>query len=267
MAGAGGHRAVSRWIVLLLTLMLGTPGVDRAAEDLSSFGFHQRPGNQVPMDTVLRDEAGDAVQFGDQVHGRPVILALGYFHCPNLCGVIRDDLFNALAHSGLGPDQYSLIALSIDPAETNADAGSAKREDMARYSLPGADYAWHYMVGDAGSLQRVADAVGFKDRYDAQLKQFLHPAGLVLLDATGRVSGYLMGVGYSPGDLALGITRARSGGIEKAATPILLLCFHFDASTGRYTLAVFKVLQLAGLLTILTVGSMIGLALRRERSR
>ena len=84
---------------------------------------------------------------------------------------------------------------------------------------------------------------------------------------TGRVSGYLLGVGYSPGDLALGVTRASKGGIERAATPVLLLCFHFDPTTGRYTLAITKVLQLAGLLTVLTIGALIGLAFRRERHR
>jgi len=98
-------------------------------------------------------------------------------------------------------------------------------------------------------------------------RQFLHPAGVVFLGPTGRVSGYLLGVGYSPGDLALGVTRASKGGLERAATPILLLCFHFDPTTGRYTLAITKALQLADLLTVLTLGALIGLAFRRERAR
>jgi protein SCO1/2 len=180
---------------------------------------------------------------------------------------VRDDVFHALSQSGLRPDQYGLLVLSIDPAETSADAATAKRQDLARYPLPGADAEWHYLTGPASSLHQIADAVGFRYRYDPLLKQFLHPAGLVFLNAEGRVSGYLLGVGYSPGDLALGVTRAGKGGIEQAATPVLLLCFHFDPTTGRYTLAVTKVLQLAGLLTVLTLGGLIGLAFRRERSR
>jgi protein SCO1/2 len=192
---------------------------------------------------------------------------LGYLHCPNLCGLVRDDVFHALSQSGLRPDQYSLIVLSIDPAETSQDAATAKREDLARYPLPGASTAWHYLTGPASSLHQIAEAVGFRYRYDPLLKQFLHPAGLVFLAPTGRISGYLLGVGYSPGDLALGVTRASSGGIERAATPILLLCFHFDPTTGRYTLAITKVLQLAGLLTVLTVGTLIVLAFRGERRR
>lgn len=253
-----------RWLAILLLLL---PTGARAAGDLAAFEFHQRPGHQVPMDTGLRDETGQPVRLSDLTHGVPVILVLGYFHCPNLCGVVRDDLFSALSRSGLRTGQYSLVAVSIDPAETSADAASAKRDDIARYPLPGAQKAWHYLTGAGPALQQVAEAVGFRDRYDPRLKQFLHPAGLVFLTARGQVSGYLMGVGYSPGDLALGVTRAGGGGIEKAAAPVLLLCFHFDPNTGRYTLAIAKVLQLAGLLTVLTVGGMIALALRHERSR
>jgi protein SCO1/2 len=65
----------------------------------------------------------------------------------------------------------------------------------------------------------------------------------------------------------LDVTRAGAGGIAKAASAILLLCCDFDPTSGRYTLAITKVLQLAGLLTVLTVGGTIGLALRRERSK
>jgi protein SCO1/2 len=48
---------------------------------------------------------------------------------------------------------------------------------------------------------------------------------------------------------------------------VLLLCFHYDPATGRYTLAVTRLVQLACALTVLTVGGTIALALRRERCR
>jgi len=254
-----------RLMALLICLLL--PVAAHAASKLSDFAFHQHPGEQVPMDVPLQDETGHAVHLRDAMAGRPAILVLGYLHCPNLCGLVRDDVFHALSQSGLRPNQYSLLILSIDPAETNADAATAKRQDLARYPLPGAEANWRYLTGPANSLHQIADSVGFRYRYDPLLKQFLHPAGLVFLNATGRISGYLLGVGYSPGDLALGVTRAGNGGIEQAATPVLLLCFQFDPTTGRYTLATTKVLQLAGLLTVLTLGGLIALALRRERSR
>ncbi|MBE7200308.1 MAG: SCO family protein, partial [Parafilimonas terrae] len=105
----------------------------------------------------------------------------------------------------------------------------------------------------------------FKSRYDVQLKQFLHPAGIVALTAEGLVSRYVLGVGYRAGDVRAAIATASTGGIAKAALPILLLCFHYDEATGRYSLAIMKVLRLAGALTILVMGTVLIMAFRRNR--
>lgn len=254
-----------RFVILLLTALM-VPNMVQAAADLSGYAYRQHPGSQVPLQALLHAETGQTERFADLLTSRPVILVLGYFHCPNLCGVLRDDVFNALAASGLkAPDDYTLLAVSIDPSETTADAQQAKRQDLARNPLPGGKQVWHYLTGAADQVQAIEAAVGFRARFDPQLKQFLHPAGLVVLTPHGRVSGYLLGVGFKPGDLRAAVVRARDGGIAKAALPVLLLCFHFDPTTGRYTLAITKVLQLAGFLTVLTVGGCIGLALWRER--
>ncbi len=248
----------------LLFFML-SPIAGSAAPDLSQFAYQQRPGNQLPLDAGFLDEARRSVRFGDLLNGHPAILALGYFHCPNLCGVVRADLMDALSHSGLEPTRdYTLIVLSIDPTETSKDAARAKQDDAVLTSLRHAPDGWHYLTGTAEQIAQIERGVGFRSRFDPELKQFLHPSGIVFLTASGKVSSYLLGVGYKPGDVRLGVTRA-SQGIAKAALPVLLLCFHYDPTTGRYTLAVTRILQLACALTVLTVGGTIVLALRRER--
>jgi len=257
-----------RGIVRLALALLTVVSLHAAAAPISlgDFAYQQRPGARVPVDTVFRDEAGHAVHLRDLVGGRPAILALGYFHCPNLCGVVRDDLYYALSHSLLraGRD-YVLIVLSIDPQESPADAAQAKHDDIARYNLPNGAQAWHYLTGTPAEISSITSAVGFRSHFDAALKQFLHPTGLVFLTPSGVVSGYLLGVGYQPGDVTLGVTRARGGGIAKAALPVLLLCFHFDPTTGRYTLAITKLIEIGCILTALTLGGTIALAFRKER--
>ena len=49
--------------------------------------------------------------------------------------------------------------------------------------------------------------------------------------------------------------------------PVLLLCFHIDPTTGRYTLAIMKVLRLAAGLTVLTVGGTMWLLHRAGQRR
>ncbi|MBV9784512.1 MAG: SCO family protein [Acidisphaera sp.] len=251
--------------LLLLLLLLATPAW--AVPDLSGFAYQQRQGSALPADAEFRDESGKAVRLGELL-GRPVILVLGYFHCPNLCGVVRDDLFSALAGSGLRtPADYTLVALSIDPAETAADAAAAKAADLARFPTEGADRGWHFLTGSAEAVQRVADAVGFRDAFDPRFKQFIHPAGAVFATGSGVVSGYLLGVGYQPGDVRAAVLRAGSGGIARASLPVLLLCFHYDPATGRYTLAITRLYQIAAGLFVLTAGGLLVVAFRWERRR
>jgi len=254
--------------VIALLLLAPKLAVATPPPDLGDFAYQQKPGSQLPMQAVFRDEAGRSVKFLNLLHGKPLILALVYFHCPNLCGVVRADLFNALGKTGMtaGHD-YSLVALSIDPSETSADARMTKADDLSHFGAPGAKQGWHFLTGSAAAVQSVADAVGFRDRYDPKLKQFLHPAGIVFATPTGVVSSYLLGVGYAPGDVRLGVTRAKTGTIAAAALPVLLLCFHYDPQTGRYTLVVMKLVRLAGLITVVTIAGTLFLAFRRERRR
>ena len=122
LAGAAGETAMklapsrSCWRCRALFLTAAAP-----PPDLGEFAYRQRLGNQLPLDTVFRDETGRSAALRDLLGGKPAILALVYFHCPNLCGIVRTDLFDALARTGMmaGRD-YTLIALSIDPSETAA---------------------------------------------------------------------------------------------------------------------------------------------------
>lgn len=256
-------------VLPLVVLLLLCPLVTLAAvpSDLGDFAYQQKPGARLPSGGDFRDETGRSVRIAELSAGKPVILALGYFSCPNLCGIVRADLYNALAKSRMIAGQdYTLIALSIDPAETSKDAARAKATDIAQYPLPGAAQDWHFLTGSASAIGAIADAVGFRDRFDPQIKQFLHPAGIVFITPGGVVSGYLLGVGYAAGDVRLGVTRASTGSIAARALPVLLLCFHFDPTTGRYTLAILKLLKLGAGLTVLVVGGMLFLAFRRERN-
>ncbi len=253
---------------LLILLLLAMPAFAAAGSlpDFSGLAYEQKPGSRIPLQQVFRDETGRDAQLSEVLGGKPLIMALGYFHCPNLCSVVRADLFDALRASGMtaGRD-YALVALSIDPSETSADAAAAKADDLQRYSTPGAEQNWHFLTGTADAVQAVADAVGFHDRFDPELKQFMHPVGIVFATPAGIVSSYLLGVGYQPADVRLGVTRAEWGSIAAATLPVLLLCYHYDPTTGRYTLAIMKLLRLAAGITVLTIGGTLFLAFRRDR--
>lgn len=260
---------MSRLLLLGLLLASLTQGVARGATapNPALFAYRQQNGSSLPLRSVFHDVDGSTVRLGNLSHDVPLILVLSYFHCPNLCGIVREDLFRALGETALraGRD-YALVVLSIDPAETSADANAAKMQDVSAYGLSGAEHSLHYLTGSTNQIQAVADAIGFRDRLDQQTKQFVHPAGVVFVTPGGVISSYLLGVGYTPTDIRSAVHRADLGSVAAAGSPVLLLCFHFDPATGRYTLEILKLLRLAAVLTLATVGGTLFLLFRRERT-
>jgi protein SCO1/2 len=259
-------------LLLPLLLLLLPPPARLAfaapAPALAGIAFEQKPGARLPRQDLYRDDTGRMVRLDELFEGMPLVLVLGYFHCRNLCSVVRGDLLKALTASGLvaGRD-YSLAALSIDPSEGSNDAAAAKAEDLKRFPAPGAVRNWHFLTGTPESVQDLASAAGFHDRSDPERKTFAHPVGVVFATPGGVISSYLPGVGYRAGDVRLAVMRAMTGSIASPASPILLLCSDFDPTTGRYTLAIMKILRLAAAITVLMAAGIIFFAIRRERHR
>ncbi len=252
------------WL-LLATLLIPLTG-HAGAPDLSGYRWIQRPGAKLPLQDTFRDDVARQVRLADLVQGRPLIVALGYYHCPNLCGLVRSTLLGAISAANLvaGRD-YRLAVVSIDPNETSSDAHAAKAVDIAAFPSSGAAREWHYLTGTENAVSALTAAVGYKGHFDPALKQFIHPTGLVVVTPAGKVSSYLLGVGYRPGDLRVALDQANQGTVRAAAVPVLLLCFHYDASTGRYTLSILKLLKLAAVLTLVTVAALGLLLFQRER--
>jgi len=239
---------MERFILLVLLLLAPRPVDAGSTPNLTGIAYEQRNGAALPLNAALRDDDGQIVRLGGILHGRPLVLTLGYFRCASLCSVVRANLLAALEQTNLvaGRD-YSFAAVSIDPLETTQDASTIKAKELAAHSVfePG---ELHFLTGERDAVTNLAEAVGFKSRA-LQENRFAHPLGVVLVSPSGIVSGYLLGITYPPDDLRLGLHRAAEGKIAPAESPLLLLCYDFDAATGRYTFAIMKVLQLVSAAT------------------
>jgi protein SCO1/2 len=269
MADCAGAAAMKRLLGLGVLVAAGFAlGAARSGPvpDPALYSYQEHPGAQVPAQSVFRDSDGRALRMGELSQGTPLILILGYFHCSSLCGIVRASLFRALPPTGLkaGRD-YTLAVLSIDPTEVSAQAQAAKAADLSAFGSLGAERYWHYLTGSAKEIKAVTNAVGFRDRFDQQTQQFIHPAGIIFVTPDGMVSNYLLGVGYTPAAVRAAVERAGAGRVAVAGSPLLLICFHFDPATGRYSLETLKVLRLAGLLTVFTLATVLYLLCRREQ--
>ena len=162
-------------------------------------------------------------------------------------------------------NQFDIVTVSFDPADTATSAAAAKAEYIKKYRREGASAGWHVLTGEPAAIETLADAAGFRYSYDAKRNEFAHATGIVVATPQGKISRYYYGIEFSPRDLRLGLIEAAAGKIGSPLDQLLLFCYHYDPLTGQYNLIVTRVVRLAGVATVLGLASFIVLMLRRER--
>jgi len=240
------------------------PAID---DDLKGVGLIEHRGAQLPLDVTFEDDSGQTFPLGHFFnHGRPVVLQLGYFSCPMLCGLVSQGMVNALKPIDLrGGKDYDVIFLSIDPGETSSLSFKKKESFIKAMGRPDEAAAWHLLTGKESHIRQVTDAAGFMYKWIEREHQFAHPSGLIILSPDGRISRYLGGVDYDPKTVRYSLIEASQGKVGTLSDTIWLTCFHYDASTGKYTLAATNLVRAGGALTVLVLGFTIYRFLRRER--
>ena len=228
-------------------------------------GFDQRLGAQVPMDLHFRDGAGQSRSLQQIAHGKPILLALGYYRCPNLCDAVLHGLANAVTTLTLRPGQdFAVVFVSIDPHEQPGDAAASQR--MLAAAQPSARVGqWHFLTGGEMDVQRLAQAIGFRYFLDPRNNQYAHAAGLVVLAADGRVTQYMFGVDYPPRSLRLALVNASHGRLGSLVDQLVLLCCGYDPATGRYSLLIGRVMQFIGVGFAIVLGATVLWLHRRRR--
>ena len=261
---------MKRIVILGLVLIATTrdasfaaPAADAPAREVS---FQQRLGATVPDDIALRDESGRTVSLRDYFVGQPVILVLGYYHCPNLCSTVMTALVESLGRvtRDAGP-AFQLVAVSIDPREDSPVAASTKAAYLRAYDRPGAASSWHFLTGEEAQIRHLAASIGFSYRYDRALGQYAHPAGIVLLTPGERIARYFLGVSFPAPELDRALVDASAERTGALSDRILLLCFHYDPRTGAYTPAILELLRFACGTAVLGLAALALRAFVRER--
>jgi protein SCO1/2 len=245
------------------------PGDAAAAKPgiLGRIGIDQRLNHHVPLDLPFVDENGKDVKLGDYFGRRPVLLAMVYYECPMLCTQVLNGVTGALKTINFDVgNEFDVVAVSINPKEGPGLASQKKAAYVERYGRPHTAPGWHFLTGREEHIRALAAAVGFRYEYVDDIKQYAHGAGVEVLTPKGVIARYYYGIEYSPRDLRLGIIEAAD---EKIGSPIdaaMLLCFHYDPTTGTYGPTALTLVRIGAVLTIVAFGAFLFVSLRRERT-
>ena len=232
---------------------------------LSKIAIDQKIGQGLPLDTPFVDESGRQVKLGDYFGTRPVILALVYYECPMLCTQVLNGLVSSLGVMNFEVGrEFDVVAVSFNPKEGPGLASQKKAAYVERYGRPGSAGGWHFLTGSQESIAQLTDAVGFRYALDPEIGQFAHGAAIEVITPKGTIAKYFYGIEFSPRDLRLGLIEAADERIGTLIDDVLLFCYHYDPSTGKYGATVLGLVRMAGVATILAFAIFLTVNVRRE---
>jgi protein SCO1/2 len=209
----------------------------------SKISISQHLNQSIPLNAVFTDETGKQVALSSYFGQKPAILALVYYQCPMLCSEELNGLTGALQ----------------------------KRTYLKRYGHPESANGWHFLTGTQPNIDALTQAVGFGYTKipgpDGKLTQYAHASTIQIVTPLGKIAQYYMGVEYSPKDLRLGLAEASDNRIGSPVDNILTYCYHYDPGTNKHSLIIARIVQLGGLVTVLTLGGFMYLMFRADAKR
>jgi protein SCO1/2 len=253
--------------VALATALQSFAFVLTAQPDPPQITIAQKLNTQIPLDLMFRDSTGKVVRLREYFNnGRPVILNFVYFRCPMLCPMVLEGTTTSLTHLKFDiGKQFDVITVSIDPRDSVTRAAELKDKYIRHYGRLDSASGWHFLTAHETAIKKLTEAVGFQFEYDSRTDQFAHGAALFVLTPDGRMSRYFYGFEFKPRDLRLAIVEASAGKVGNAVDELLLLCFHYDPATGKYSRNAMMFARAGGVTTVLALGSFIFVMFRKER--
>ena len=235
-------------------------GSEQPLAALQDIDVIEHLGDPVAPGLTFSDGAGQRVRIDTLLNrGKPVLVVLGYHRCPMLCNLVLDGLVKAARTSGLKLGQdFLAVDVSIDPNE-DAKLLAETQTRIVAMAGPGATAAdwpfWSSVTDGGAAARKLADAVGFRYKYDPQSKQFAHDAVAFVLTPEGVVARYLYGVDYPARDFRMAVVEASGGRVGTSFDKVLMSCYRYDPAKRRYAPFVMGFMRIgAGTVCLALIG-------------
>ncbi|HEY3500296.1 MAG TPA: SCO family protein [Polyangiaceae bacterium] len=238
-------------------------------KQLESVEVTEHLGGPVPKSLAFKDELGRPVTIGQYFDGKlPVVLTFNYSNCPMLCSLMLNGFVDGLKKLDYTPGkQFRVITVSIDHNEKPEHALRTQHRYLAQYERPEAKDGWHFLTGSEANVRAYAQALGFGYAYVPERKEYAHPSAIALASPEGRIVRYLYGIEYPKESLKLGLLEASEGRIGNPFDRLILYCFHYDSSIGRYAPVAANVMRVGGAMSVALLAGFLGLLFRADRKR
>ncbi|RYZ02988.1 MAG: SCO family protein, partial [Myxococcales bacterium] len=247
----------------------GADRTEEAPKRLQGVDVIEHLGERVPSGLAFKDQDGKQVTLADYLHAEvPVILTFNYSSCPMLCSLQLTGFVDGLKKLDFAAGkQFRIVTVLLDPKETDESARRFRARYLAQYNRPGSEGGWTFLTGSDENVHALAKAVGFAYSYNEVRQEYIHPAALTLLAPDGKVARYLYGLQYPEKTLRLGLVEASEGRVGSSLDRLVLYCFHYDSSEGRYAPIAARIMQLGGAVSLVVLAGLLTILIRRDKKR
>lgn len=259
--------SISGAIFLFLFLLSSNViALEKPGEELKEVGVSPKLGTQLDLKLIFQNSEAATVSLNDYVaENQPLILVPAYFRCPGLCGLVHNgvkELLNKL-ELRLNKD-YKVVTFSFNPEEgpelaKGKEEGFRKTLSLAEDSRLG----WNFLVGKSESINTLTKDLGFT--YKKDKGEYAHSSAIYIVTPAGKISQYFTGVQYDPFDVRLALIEASKGKIGSALDRVLLYCYRFDPTKGKYIWAAFGIMRAGGALTLVLLAWLLISLWKKER--
>jgi protein SCO1/2 len=234
-----------------------TDPTEAPPRQVESVDVNEHLGASVPHTLAFKDEHGQEVTLGQYFDGKhPVILTFNYSNCPMLCSLMLNGLVQGLKQLSYTPgNEFRIVTVSIDHHETSERALQTQARYVKEYARPGVENGWHFLTGNEENVKAYARALGFGFAYNEARKEYAHPSAMAVTSPDGRIVRYLYGIEYPPSKLKLALLEAAQGKIGNPFDRLVLYCFHYDATEGRYAPVAANIMRAGGAVAVVLLGA------------
>lgn len=271
-------RLLLSWTIILLLVTGSTMQVQAQQDSLRSIPQQTAPvpgaeiterlGQSVSIDSIfLVNETGDTLSLADiMIPGKPILLNMGYFDCPKLCGLVTNGMLAGMKQTVWTPgSEYQVLTVSLNPSEGYELAAEKRQNYLKSFDRAGAESGWSFLTGSEANLNELMKQTGFGFVWDESSEQFIHAAALVVLSPEGVITRYLYGIQFPELQLRNALYEAADGKVGSTIDKIVLYCFEYDPFSNSYVPQAINMMKLGGLVTMLGLGIFLGLFWLRER--
>nr|BFD30703.1 SCO family protein [Pigmentibacter ruber] len=241
--------------------------VNEVPKVMQGVAIKENLGKPVDLNLSFTDQNNKVTTISEMLaDGKPIILTLNYYRCSTLCSIQLINFAKSLKELGwrIGKD-FKVATISFDPTDKTTDALKKQQEYLNLADQQ--DGNWNFYVGNEDNIKALTQQIGFYYNYDPVSKEFAHAAAIFFITPGAKISSYLYGISYKPRDIKFSLMDASLDKIGSPTDQILLTCFHYNPTTGKYDAFAMGMMRIAALITVFFLFIILGIFFWREKRK